>query len=1068
MKKIYFFLVAALLLGSQMLVNAEPYGLLVNGTTVIEAVPQSETDHQGRQQFLVSCVALEQGDEVQLTDLSNGAAWMSDVDPYGEYQKFTGGKAENKLTCNEAGNYDFYIKLKFEDDLVYIGPGTNCGVSFDPAANYYITGNAELVGGNGWGANEITMTADEATSTWSYTFTNLADGQEYKMKITNGTWDLNWGFNALQQVPEGVYGDSDGNIVFQLEKKGDVAVTFTGSAIKLAGEFKKTGNIVSGDAVSVPMACPDVMLQGFYWDSNQDKQFGNTRWSTLQAQATEISAYFDLIWLPPSAKSTGGVGYLPAQYSNQNSAWGSRVELEKLIQTLHDGGTKVIADMVVNHMSNKSSWCDFNEQNFGAYGSFSPDASWICSTDEINSDSSAGGCYGAATGPSDDGYGGESNYGAARDLAHQKDEVRQMCRAYAKWMVEEMKYDGFRYDYCKGFHNSHVSDYNKAAGAYFSVMEYWDGNANTLWSRIQDAECNTLTFDFSVKYNALNDGIAQGRYGACKGAGLLGLGKGKYSVTFVDNHDTYQRDNGSEYKGDILQANAYILSMPGVPCVFYPHWKQHKAAIGAMILARKAVGVHSESAVSDEADNGGYRAFVTGFNGTLILELGNKVSGSQAGYTKAASGNGYAIWIKTSAAVAPTLIVSPGTTTYKTESLKVEMQVIGATGTSTIYYTLDGSDPKKSTSKQTYSAPLTITGTVTLKAYAVANGTETEVQTYTYTYLAPQETPLTVRFMPPTSWEKVYLYAWDANGTILGSWPGTEWLTKDKEGWLYYMFDASLREVNVIFTNGAGVQSSDILLDRDACYTWDEANGVELLSEECGAMEVDFQLIVTPQSTTYKTETLTIEMKTIGNTDEATIYYTLDGTDPLGSSTVLTYTAPFAIKGNVTLSAYAVADGVETAVQTHSYVYQEPQQTPLVVKFFPPESWTVVNLYAWDMQSEPLLGAWPGMEWTTKDENGWLYYTFEAGLKEVNVIFNNGSVQSADLYVDEDVCYIWDEDLQKAVIDPECSGSDVENVFVPGSIPALDVTQPMFNVLGQQVTVDYHGVVIQNGYKYIR
>jgi hypothetical protein len=139
-----------------------------------------------------------------------------------------------------------------------------------------------------------------------------------------------------------------------------------------------------------------------------------------------------------------------------------------------------------------------------------------------------------------------------------------------------------------------------------------------------------------------------------------------------------------------------------------------------------------------------------------------------------------------------------------------------------------------------------------------------------------------------------------------------------------------------------------------------------------------------------------------------------------------------------------------------------------VVKFFPPESWTVVNLYAWDMQSEPLLGAWPGMEWTTKDENGWLYYTFEAGLKEVNVIFNNGSVQSADLYVDEDVCYIWDEDLQKAVIDPECSGSDVENVFVPGSIPALDVTQPMFNVLGQQVTVDYHGVVIQNGYKYIR
>ena len=89
-------------------------------------------------------------------------------------------------------------------------------------------------------------------------------------------------------------------------------------------------------------------------------------------------------------------------------------------------------------------------------------------------------------------------------------------------------------------------------------------------------------------------------------------------------------------------------------------------------------------------------------------------------------------------------------------------------------------------------------------------------------------------------------------------------------------------------------------------------------------------------------------------------------------------------------------------------------------------------------------------------------------MREVNVIFNNGEgVQTADLYVDEDVCYVWNEDEQKAEIDLECSGSDVENITTE-SIPMLNTDLPMFNILGQQVSADYQGVVIQNGYKYIR
>lgn len=1072
MKKIYFFLLAVLLCGGTM-VYAAPYGILINGTTTLEAVAQDATDFQGREQFKVSCVELAQDDKVQLIDLSNNATWMSAIDPYGEYQKFTGGKEVGYLICNTAGIYDFYIKLKYEDDLVYIGTGENCNGSTDPTPDPNpepdpnATDTVFFVNAAHWAKVNVYVWNDTENNSWPG---QAATKTTYQLQNA----DVYYFASVPGKYPNCIFNDGTNqtsDLVWTSGKYFYNNKWYTREELE-AGTIKPT------PTTSVPAACPDVMLQGFYWDSNQDdKGHGNTRWTTLQAQATEIAAYFDLVWLPPSAKSSGGVGYHPKQYNNQNSDWGKRTELEKLIQTLHGGGAKVIADIVINHIDAQSTWCDFFPQNFGEYGLFEMDGSYICQGDEMNFDPQAGACNGQATGPADDGYGSEANYGAARDLAHDSEKVREMCRAYTKWMIHEMNYDGFRYDYCKGFHTSHINDYNANAGAYFSVMEYWDGNANTLWNRISEASENTLTFDFGVKYEALNRGIAAGNYNGCKAPGLLGMGKGKWAVTFVDSHDSYQRDdnefcgkgNSMKNKNKLMQANAFILCMPGVPCVFYPHWKEFKSEIGPMVLARKAVGVHSESSVSDEATASGYRATVVGTNGTLILELGDKVSGSQAGYTKAASGSGYAIWTKTNNAVAPELIVSPASTTYKTESLKVEMQTVGGSGASTIYYTLDGTDPTTSSTKQTYSTPLTIQGTTTLKAYAVAGGVATAVQTHTYTYQEPQETPLTVKFYPPTSWEEVYLYAWDSNGaTVLGGWPGIEWKTKDNSGWLYHIFDHTLREVNIIFNNGAGVQSSDILLDQDACYKWDDINGMETLSDECTITDIPFQLIVTPEGKVFKTETLEITMKTVGEQGSSVIYYTLDGTDPKSSSTKTTFQSPIIIKQSTTLKAYAQDGGKETDVQTHVYTYETPQATPITVAFRRPTEWAKVCLYSWITTTDgttTYTGEWPGTAMTNVNDNGLYYHQFDASLKEINFIFNNGAgVQSADLWTDEDVCYGW-ENAKAVVID--CTSTGVEDILQE-DIPMLNIDCPMYNILGQQVNATYRGIVIQNGHKYLR
>jgi hypothetical protein len=254
-----------------------------------------------------------------------------------------------------------------------------------------------------------------------------------------------------------------------------------------------------------------------------------------------------------------------------------------------------------------------------------------------------------------------------------------------------------------------------------------------------------------------------------------------------------------------------------------------------------------------------------------------------------------------------------------------------------------------------------------------------------------------------------------------------EWKTKDSEGWLYHVFPGDVSEVSIIFTNNAGEQTNDIILDQDACYEWDGTQGK--LSQNCSLSNIPFQLIVSPEGKVFKTETLTISISTIGGGDDATIYYTLDGSNPKEAAKPLTYTQPIVIKSNTTLKAYAESGDKETEVQTHTYTYETPQATPLTIAFQKPNDWTKVYLYAWNDGGATLYnGQWPGAEMTKKNAQGLFYHTFAADVKEVNFIFNNGSgTQSADLWTDEDVCYGWENGKAKII---NCSGTNVEDIVV--------------------------------------
>ena len=98
-----------------------------------------------------------------------------------------------------------------------------------------------------------------------------------------------------------------------------------------------------------------------------------------------------------------------------------------------------------------------------------------------------------------------------------------------------------------------------------------------------------------------------------------------------------------------MQAYAYLMSMPGVPCVFWPHWATYKVEISVLIAIRKRVGIHSESQVLEET-SGLYRygATVQGHRGKVFVALGKNRSQLDVpeGFEQVADGDHYTLYIK--------------------------------------------------------------------------------------------------------------------------------------------------------------------------------------------------------------------------------------------------------------------------------------------------------------------------------------------------------------------------------------------------------------------------------------
>lgn len=552
-----------------------------------------------------------------------------------------------------------------------------------------------------------------------------------------------------------------------------------------------------------------VMLQGFSWDSYNESQ-----WKVLEKQADELKGYIDLVWLPQSGKcmeTTQVMGYMPYYYFNQNSSFGSEADLRSLITKFKAAGIGAIADVVINHR-NTDGWYTFPAETYKGV-TYQMQSTDICKNDDGGTTATQAATDGVSLSQNNDEG---TDFGGCRDIDHKSENVQKVIKAYLKYLKDDLGYTGFRYDMVKGFDGSHVADYNDATGVEYSVGEYWDGN-DKIESWINRTNKKSAAFDFQFRYNVRDavNGAANGKMTTSSDWSKLNSNDNlmhdanyrRYAVTFVENHDTQKRSESEQndpLRKDTIAANAYMLAMPGTPCIFQPHWNAYKSELKEMIAARKYAGITNMSNYANKQSKKTlYVNEVTGTKHKLLVAVGNDAAGyaGETGYTKILSGYHYAYFLSNDAETSWTSMPSGS---YE-EGFKTTLTAVSQTEGAKLVYTLDGSTPTAKSTTVESGKEISINGTCTLKVGLLVNGEVRNIATHQYTI----EKFKAYKFMiyvnaDAVKWNPLYCYTWKGANS---DWPGekmTETKTIGGKTWYYkeVSIDNATELVNVIFNNG--------------------------------------------------------------------------------------------------------------------------------------------------------------------------------------------------------------------------------------------------------------------------
>ena len=590
-----------------------------------------------------------------------------------------------------------------------------------------------------------------------------------------------------------------------------------------------------------------VMLQGFYWDSYDDSQ-----WATLEKQANDLATSFDLIWIPQSGNCGGSsMGYDDLYwFTNYNSSFGNEKQLRSMIKTFKSLGIGTIGDVVINHRRNVSSWTDFPAETYNGV-TYQMTYNDICSDDEAAKN-------GYQVGPNKDTGKG---WDGMRDLDHKSENVQTNVKAYLKFLLNDLGYTGFRYDMVKGYAAEYTKLYNEDSKPQFSVGEYWDSSSQ-IKTWIDGTEKTSAAFDFQFKYVVRNATDKQdwsylkkqndGNWPLISTSFEQGAYR-QYAVTFVENHDTEVRPDGSSngpLKKDTLAANAFMLAMPGTPCVFLKHWQTYKSEIKAMIEARKLAGIANTSKYSVEgnptANITTHFAFVTDEKLYTVIGNTSKVTPDASKWTKILSGYHYAYYL---ANTIETAWADQGSGDFS-EAFNVNLIAVSANSGAKLVYTTDGSEPTASNgTKVDTGTGIKIEKTTTLKVGLLVGSTVSGVITRVFTYKEKEQEPeieipdfckindneVCAFFEAPASWDNtVYCWAWcdspaENFTSATGKWPGIActYLGEAKNGNKVWKWSwdgtkqnntSAEKPQKIIFSNAGAPQTDDLDFTQGGYY----------------------------------------------------------------------------------------------------------------------------------------------------------------------------------------------------------------------------------------------------------
>lgn len=571
-----------------------------------------------------------------------------------------------------------------------------------------------------------------------------------------------------------------------------------------------------------------VMLQGFYWNSYDD-----TNWTNLKSQVNDFADNFSLVWLPQSGKCLGNsqtMGYKPYYYFNQNSSFGTEAELRDLIKTFKGKGIGMVADVVVNH-HDTDGWFTFPAEVYKGV-TYQFKSTDIVANDDKGKTAKEATKQGVSLSKNNDE--GE-DWDGCRDLDHKSQNVQTIIKAYLKYLKDDLGYTGFRYDMVKGFSGSHVADYNKSVGIEYSVGEYWDSNAK-IQSWINATLKNSAAFDFQFRYN-VRDAINSNNWAALKSTNNLMNDKNwrQYAVTFVENHDMEYRSSSEQQdpiRRDTLAANAYLLAMPGTPCVFFTHWLEYKDEIGAMISARKAAGITNMSDYEVKVSTSAY--YAVNVNKTLYAAVGrlDKMVNPGADWQKVLSGYHYAYFLNKSL---ETAFVDKASG-IRDNSFKVKLIAVSKDASAKLVYTTDGTAPTAKSKQVASGDEITISSDCVLKVGLLVGGSVKGIITRNYTIQHVEEGPdafeipapgytYNAYFVAPATWKnEVKCWAWTKTANYTGgTWPGEKCYKIGKNGkqyiyqWCYYG-TLTTPPTGIIFSNNGSSKTDDLTFVNGAYY----------------------------------------------------------------------------------------------------------------------------------------------------------------------------------------------------------------------------------------------------------